>query len=237
MSAPTIVSGNMSGVDAGNTTSTVATLAPGGVADGDTVYVLIDSDPPSQTFTAPSGFSTIYSNVDIPSTSPTATFAGFAKSGITLGSETFDGTNYVFSVAVGTSERQAWFCFAVHGDGGIGAIATNNTGNSATATLPSITTTGANSLVVAFLATDGVSTPHGTATGYTKMGEQSGTSAPSLSVFYQTVTTAGTVIASQNVTLTSEQWLCGVFEIKQVGGLVYPFRMDGLGVFFRGLDN
>jgi carbohydrate esterase-like sialic acid-specific acetylesterase len=216
VAAPTIVSGATSGFDTANHTTSTVLLPATSFADGDTVVIAIASDATSQTFTAPTGFSTLYSNVDIPTTTPTATFALFYKTNIVKASETFDGTNYDFSVGLGTTERQAWWCWAVNGWGGIGNQGTNTSGSSATATIPAITTAQDNSLIIGVIATDQVSTPHGTATGYTKLGEVSGTSAASVSVHYQTVATAGT-IATQNVTITSEQWLGVVFEIKGTG--------------------
>ena len=65
------------------------------------------------------------------------------------------------------------------------------------------------------MLTDGVSTPHGTATGYTKIGEISGTSAATVSAFYQTASTAG-AISSQTVSIASEQWANISFAIKEV---------------------
>ena len=214
MPAPTIVAGATSGSNAANTLSVVVALPAASFADGDTVYIAIASDQISQTFTTPARFSALYAATDIPTVTPTATAAVFKQANIVKANETLNGANYEFTVAVGTTERQAWFVWAVNGDGGIDVQATNTSGSSATATIPAITTLTANCLVFGIVLTDQVSTPHGTATGYTKVGEVSAVSGASVSLFWQTVASAG-AIGSQNVTITSEQWLGLAFAIKE----------------------
>jgi len=219
MTAPAIVA-STSGFDTTNVTSSTIILPS--FTDGDSLYLLIASDAVSQTFSLPqdsggssTGFTALYSNVAIPATSATATFAVFYLTNAQHSRFSFDGSNYSMSAPVGTSERQAWWCISVSGDGGIDSQGTTSTGNSATATIPDITTLTNNCLVIGAVLTDGVSTPHGTATGYTKIGEVSGTSAASVSAFYQTAATAGT-ITSQNVTISTEQWAGISFAIKEV---------------------
>jgi hypothetical protein len=103
-----------------------------------------------------------------------------------------------------------------------------------------LTTTANNSLVIGIVFGDQVATPLGSASGYTKLGEISGTSAATVGVYYQTVATSGTVISDQTLSLgASRAWRGISFEIKAVatGGLIYPARMDGLGRAFRGMDS
>jgi hypothetical protein len=212
MTAPTIVAGSTSGADAGNTTSTTVT-APTNIA-GDVIYIAIASDLTSQTFTGPAGFSTLYSNVDIPATSPTATFAMFYKT--SGGSE--PGT---YSVGVGTTERQAWVAFAVRGDGGVGVTGSpNNSGTGSTAaSVPFVTTPAIDYLLIAVVATDvsaGLTTPM-TPTAMTKLNEASGSSAAAVCVCYEAATTAGTWPSNSGVTLNvAEQWLGVSFAIAPV---------------------
>lgn len=221
MATPTLNAGGArSGADAANTTTTTALLAPSAFSDGDCIYVPIASDQTTgQTFTGWTGSSALYTVFDIPATTPTATGALFRKPNIVKASEVFDSVNYDFAITLGTSERQAWFCFSVTNDGGIGAKGTDNTGNGATATIPAITTTGTNSLIVACIFADQVATPFGAATGYAKLGEVSGASAASVAVYYQTVGSIQTV-AAQNVTMTSEQWRAVVFEILATADVI-----------------
>jgi len=228
MTAPSIVSGATKGVDGANTTGTTVTTPT--YNTGDAIFVPVASDPVSQTFSI-TGFSNLYAATDIPATSPTATAALLYK-------ENASSEPGSYTLNVGTSERQAWQAFAVTNYGGIGAQGTNNSGSSATAQIPAITTTAANSLIVAVIFADQIGTPFGAASGYTKLDEISGTSAASVAVYYQTVATPQT-IAAENVSMTNEQWLAVVFEIKAkvTGGLIRPNKMDGIGMAFRGMDN
>lgn len=219
MTAPAIVA-SVSGFDTSNTTTSTVILPS--FTDGDSLYLLIASDATSQTFSLPqdasassTGFTALYSNVAIPATSQTATFAVFYLTNAQHSRFAFNGSDYTLNAPVGTSERQAWWCISVSGDGGIDSQGTTATGNSATATIPAITTLTNNALVIGAILTDQVSTPHGTATGYTKIGEVSGTSAASVSAFYQAAPTAG-AISSQTVSISSEQWAGISFAIKEV---------------------
>lgn len=205
MANPTYVASSfITGFNSSNTTSYSVTLPTNSA--GQTMYYAIASDAVSQTFTTPSGWSVKKSNVDIPATSPTATAALFYK--VSNGSEPATITQ-----VVGTSERQVWALWTVDSDGGFDADGTDTTGNSATATVPAVTTTSDNCLIWSVVFTDGVSTPHGTISGYTKLGEVSQASAASLSVFYIAQGTHGTQ-ASQTVSITTEQWLGITFAIK-----------------------
>ncbi len=230
MTAPSIVSGATKGVDGANTTGTTVTTPT--YNTGDAIFVPVASDPVSQTFSI-TGFSNLYAATDIPATSPTATAALLYK-------ENASSEPGSYTLNVGTSERQAWQAFAVTNYGGIGAQGTDQSASSSTATIPGLTTTANNSLVIGIVFGDQIVTPLGSATGYTKLGEISGTSAATVGVYYQTVATSGTVIADQTVSLgASRAWRGISFEIKATvtGGLIYPARMDGLGRFFRSLDS
>lgn len=241
MATPSIVSGATSGVDTSNTTSDSVLLPDSSFSDGQTVYIAICSDAvdPSQ-FGTVSRFTALYSNKQVAGAIFNATASVYRQANIQKANETFSSPNYVFTVPCNTSERQAWWVWAVDNDGGIGAQGTDQSASSSTATIPGLTTTANNSLVIGIVFGDQIVTPLGSATGYTKLGEISGTSAATVGVYYQTVATSGTVIADQTVSLgASRAWRGISFEIKATvtGGLIYPARMDGLGRFFRSLDS
>jgi len=216
MTAPSIVAGATKGVDGANTTGTTVTTPS--YNTGDTIFVPAASDPTSQTFSI-TGFSSLTGNIDVPVSTPTGTANLLYKTN----ASSEPGS---YTLSVGTSERQAWMAFAVTNDGGLGAQGTDNSGNSSTATIPAITTTAANSLVIAVIFGDQIITPFGAATGYTKLNEVSGTSAASVAVYYQAVATAQT-ISAQNVSLGAARgWRAIVFEIKAIvtatGRSVFP---------------
>lgn len=240
MATPSIVGSN-SGFDSANTTSVSVLLPDSQFSDGQTVYIAIASDAPDASqFTTPTRFSALYSNKQVAQAIFNATASVFKQANILKANESFSSPNYSFTVACNTSERQAWWAFAVDNDGGIGAQGTDASASSSTATIPGLTTTANNSLVIGIVFGDQVATPLGSATGYTKLGEVSGTSAATVGVYYQTVATSGTTISDQTVSLgASRAWRGISFEIKGTssGGLIYPARMDGLGRAFRGMDS
>ena len=240
MTAPSIYGSN-SGVDTSNTTSEGVILPDSSFVDGQTVYIAIASDAvDSSQFGTVSRFSALTGNLQVAQAIFNATARVYKQANIQKANESFSSPNYTFTVPCNTSERQAWFAFAVDGDGGIGAQGTDASASSSTATIPGLTTTANNSLVIGIVFGDQAATPLGSASGYSKLGEISGTSAATVGVYYQTVATSGTVIADQTVSLgASRAWRGISFEIKATvtGGLIYPARMDGLGRFFRSLDS
>lgn len=240
MTAPSIY-GYITGSDSVGTNSASVIVPSTTFVDGQTVYIPIASDAPDASqFTAPSRFTALYSNKQVSQAIFNATASVFKQANILKANESFSSPNYTFTIACNTLERQAWFFIAVDNDGGIGAQGTDASASSSTATIPGLTTTANNSLVIGIVFGDQIVTPLGSATGYTKLGEISGTSAATVGVYYQTVATSGTVIADQTVSLgASRAWRGISFEIKATvtGGLIYPARMDGLGRFFRSLDN
>lgn len=219
MATPSIVGATATtGADGANTTTTIVTLPT--FTDGDSLYILINSDPASQVFGLPydtvgssTGFVALYSNIDIPATTPVGTFALFYLNNATH-ARFFDGSGYSCTCPVTTTERQAWVCWAVSNDGGIGAQGTNQTGTGTTATVPGLTTSANNSLVIGIVAGDSTQTSWTDPTGYTLLATISGTSAANNAVWYQTKASAG-AISSQTSTLgTSRAWRGISFEIK-----------------------
>ena len=240
MTAPSIYGSN-SGVDTSNTTSESVILADSSFVDGQTVYIAIASDAvDSSQFGTASRFSGLTANLQVAQAIFNATARVYKQANIQKANESFSSPNYTFTVPCNTSERQAWFVFAVDGDGGIGAQGTDQSASSSTATIPGLTTTANNSLVIGIVFGDQVATPLGSASGYTKLGEISGTSAATVGVYYQTVATSGTSTGNQTVSLgASRAWRGISFEIKSAvtGGIMRPNKMDGLGQFFKGMDN
>lgn len=240
MTAPSIY-GYITGSDAVGTNSVSVVVPSSTFVDGQTVYIPIASDAPDASqFSTPSRFAALYSNKQVSQAIFNATASVFKQANILKANESFSSPNYTFTIACNTLERQAWFFIAIDNDGGIGAQGTDASASSSTATVPGLTTTANNSLVMGIVFGDQIVTPFGTPSGYTKLDEVSNTSGASVGVFYQTVATAGTVISDQTLSLgASRAWRGISFEIKALvtGGLIYPARMDGLGRFFRGLDS
>lgn len=173
MTAPSIVTGATKGVDTSNTLNTTVTTPA--YNTGDAIFVACASDPVSQTF-AISGFTALYSPAGIGSPTVTATAALLYKGNAS-------GEPATYTLTVGINERQADIAFAVTGYGGIGAQGTNNAGSGATATIPAITTTAPDSLVIACIFADQNATPFGDAAGYVKLDQIGGTSAASVVVW------------------------------------------------------
>lgn len=198
-SAPTIID-HTTMFDAGGTVNHVID-APDHI-EGDVIYIAFAIDEASTTLTC-SGFDAIYNNVDIVSAS---TFGLFRK--VAGASEPA-----TYTVVSGASERGVGIAISVRGDTGVDAQGSNQTGTTSPATVPAVTSTVNNTLRISVVATDGQSTPHGTASGHTKLAELDALSATSLSLHYKTLATAGED-AAQTVTLTTaEQWLGITFAI------------------------
>jgi len=240
VATPTIVSGATSGFDSANTTSDSVLLPDTSFADGQTVYIAIASDAPDASqFGTVSRFTALTGNMQVAQAVFNATARVYRQANVLKANETFSTPNYVFTVPVNTSERQAWWVWAVDNDGGIGAQGTDASASSTTATVPGLTTTANNSLVIGIIFADQTTTLT-TPTGYTSVGVVSQTSAATVGLYYQTVATSGTVIADQTSTLgTSRAWRGISFEIKSAvaGVIMRSNKMYGLGQFFKGMDN
>ena len=212
INAPSI-RGYAKGADTGNTNLSLVVLPPDQFDDGNTIWIAIVSDAGSQVFTAPTGFNTLYSNIDV--SGSTATFALFYKKNIVKANESFDGTDYDFFVSNSISERQSWVIFATSGDGTIDVQGITATGSSTAGSIPALTTTSNKDLVFGIIATDGATTPHTSSSDYTKLDESAGISAGSISVWSKTKDTAG-AIAAATVNITNEQWVGVSFALSPV---------------------
>lgn len=174
---------------------------------GDAVYIAIVCDG-NQSFTFPAGFAAVHSNISI---SSTATFA--------LGRKEISGSadSGTYTVTTSGSERAAAIAWKQSGDTGVDAAPTPNTGDGATATCPSATTTGADRLILLIVATDGDSTTHSTISGFTKLDEIFAVSGGTISVQYATQSSAGATGAN-NVTIGTEQWSAATVAVAGTAG-------------------
>lgn len=203
MAAPTVFDSN-TGFNSGSVTTVVVTLPAN--ASGDVIYISMVSDAPSQVFTAPAGYSTLYSNVA--TSGGTSTAAVFYKA--SGGSEPS-----TVNVTVATSERQAWVAFTVRNDGGVNAQGTNATGSSGTATIPAVTTTLNDCLLIGIVAVDGSGQVISGWSAYSLVQNASpAASGGAIAVFSTTLATAGTQAAEATIALDApEQWLGLSFAI------------------------
>lgn len=189
----------------GNTTSW--NIDSGVYDEGDVLFIAIVSDAAGQVFTEPPGFTILYSDMPIPASSPSATFALFYKVGVP--SEPLS-----YPVSVNTSEKQTWIAFTVRGFKTIiHAQGTTATGSSGTATIPAITTTQSDCLLIGIVGSDGTpSVPYGASSTYTKVVESTATSGGGVALYKSNQPNAGTR-AADSVTLATEQWIGVSFAI------------------------
>lgn len=208
MAAPTVNSGHTTLAEISSVTSHVVDVPTHSSGDG--IYIAIVCDG-SQSFTFPAGFSKIISDTV---TSSTATLAIARK---TAGGS--EGSTY--TVTTSGSERAVAVAWSQSNDNGIdGTTPSPNTGSSATATCPSVTTTVANTLVLRVVGTDNESSTHSTVSGYTKIAEVQQASAGTISIQWIVQASAGSS-GTADVTITSEQWAAATFAVAGVGGATY----------------
>ena len=216
MAAPTLNTGYQSGHSTSNEASTTVTV-PTTLAAGDLWFIAIVSDPNNQTFTFPAGFSKEWSDF--------AFITGnLVESGV-VAKKVSSGSDGNASVTVGTSERQVWVSFGVHGGNAtLHARGTDQEGSSGTATFPAVTTSVDNCLLVRILFTDASlqTTPFGSLTGWTAGASDFGASSGGIGFWTKTLATAG-VEASGTVTLANtEQWYAITFAIAPSSLTVAP---------------
>ena len=206
MAVPTINfnAGTGAGNSTGNETTTTVVLTPN--SEGDVVHIAMVSDAATQTFTFPAGFSKLYDAQVLSALSAT------------LARKTAASESGSYAVTLGTSERQCWVVWSVSGDGGVHASATANTGTSATATCPAITTTVNDCLLFRLVATDtsaitSAPTNDMAGAGWTELATQIATSSGAISVYSKPLATAGAEIAASVTLFASDQWWATTFAI------------------------
>jgi subtilisin-like proprotein convertase family protein len=206
-------SGGAVTVNAGQTTSTTTSSVTNHVIDtpahstGDVIYLFAAIDG-SCTMTPPSGFTAV-PNMSSASVVSAATTSLWRKTATASEPSTYTWTSSV-------AERSVQIAWSQSGDGGVDVSATANTGTGTTATCPAVTTTVANTLILRLVATDEISNPISTGSGYTKIAELSYTSAATASVQYRTQAAIGSTGTLALTLSVSEQWAAFTVAIKPV---------------------
>ena len=131
-----------------------------------------------------------------------------------------DSEGSTYTIDTSASERVGAICFAV-ADAAIHAAAETN-GDSGTATLPAIITTVADCLRISIVGADGTTqtTPHGTATNHTKLGEAWATSSGAVSAHYKSIPTATTDGDETSTLAASFRWIGFSIALAPAGGSV-----------------
>lgn len=195
MPAPTVNSGHTTYTAPSSLTSHNITVPPH--SEGDAIYVLFLIDG-NQSLTPDTGFSAIEDDVAIYSGDHTATFGLYRK----IAGASEPGT-YTFTNS--SAERGCAIAFSVSREDSVDVSATNG-GDSSTATCPTVTTTGADALILRAVGTDSETLPHGTISGYTKIAEVERSSGGTLSIQYDTQASAGAT-GTANVSIsTTQEW-------------------------------
>jgi hypothetical protein len=201
MTAPTIVTGHVLYDSTSGKTSHVIDAPTNQEGDLIVMFFLVDG---ATTISSSDFDSTLYSNITVDSTATASVFLRVATSS--------EPTTYTITVV--DSERAVAIVFAVRGGTIVNNQATNANGTSATASVNNVTTDVADCLAIALIGTDIITTPLGTMSTHTKIGEKSFTSGGTVAAFYQTIaspTTTGADSVSLNV---SEQWIGLHFAIE-----------------------
>lgn len=188
--------------------SSISVTAPT-VVSGDLILIFVATDGDSAAFTAPSGFSTEVSDFDI---AGGITCSLFYK--VATGSEPSS-----WSVPVAPSERHVGIAITIEdADSAIDASGTNS-GSGSTATCPTVTPTASNTLLFRLVASDAgdVSTPHGTASGYTMLQNSGYFSSAAVSAQVKTHVSGAT--GTEDVSLsTSTGWCSLTLCVAPAGG-------------------
>jgi hypothetical protein len=210
LTLPTYVA-SQTGYSTGNSTTRTITL-PTNVAD-DYIFVAMIDDAGQQTFTIPSGWTRLYDTLDVHNTTSATFLTIYKKSG---GNE---GSSIV--VTTSKSERAVWIAFTirgVHQSSPIHVSGTTGTGSSTSASIPTLTTSSTDMLVIGIVGTDTFTTPHDSTSSYTRLEQLGYTSAGSVSLWYQNKATAGAVSAATVTINASEQWIGASFALAPLPG-------------------
>jgi len=208
--AVTVNAGYTTFADAGNLTSHVINTPTHSA--GDVIYLFAAIDGVS-TMTPPSGFAAV-TNINAADIASAATTSLWTKTATGSEPSTYTWTS-------GTSERAVQIAWSQSGDGGVDVSATANTGSGTAVICPAATTTVANTLILRLVASDALTDPITTGSGYTKLAELSFTSAATASVQYITQAAIGTT-GTLGLTLTiGDDWKAFTVAIKPVKDIYY----------------
>lgn len=220
MAAPTFVSGHTVKVDAANALSRTITVPTN--TTNDIIILAVVTDSATGTISA-TGFNFIYQDKPIQTGTPVVTAIATVMWKVSAADS---GT---YTIATSVTERVAAICFAVRGaqTGSIHATGTAVNGDSATATVPAVTTSVVDCLRISIVGSDGAITTTGTPSGHTLIDAQTGTSAGGVSCHYKTLTASGTD-ASATISLTAtEQWVGFSFALAPLSGTLFTQTVAG----------
>jgi hypothetical protein len=210
--------------------TTVTVTAPATVA-GDVIYIAVVQDALG-TITCP-GFTALY----------TVSLTGFGGERFAVLYKTASASEpATYTLTSTLLERWVWLAFAVRNHGGHEATSTPTTGSSASATVPSVTSTSNNALILVVVGTDNISLPHGIISGYTEIDSAEIASGGALSAQYKLKATAG-VESGNAVPILTEQWGAVSWVVAPIatsGGSTYTltaeqgsFALSGITATFR----
>ncbi|TXH18131.1 MAG: hypothetical protein E6R03_02700 [Hyphomicrobiaceae bacterium] len=204
MTTPSIVSGHSTAADTVNATS--RTINAPTYSAGNVVLLAVVTDAASGTISSPHFADYIFQDRPIKTAggSTVALASVMWKVALAAGSE---GSTYTIDTSA--SERVGAICFAVADAEAAIHAATETNGDSGTATLPAIITTVADCLRISIVGADGTTqtTPHGTATNHTKLGEAWATSSGAVSAHYKTISSPTTDGAETSTLAASFRWI------------------------------
>lgn len=141
----------------GGSSATLVLDKPSGTVEGDLLIIIISSDDASVSITPPSGWSTLYDEVDAGSQTASVYYLVAGASEPSTYTVTKD------------SERAAGIIIAVQDQGGISEYASNTGGPSSAAVCPTVTPTESDTLLLRLVSCDGGdgTNPHSQESGYT----------------------------------------------------------------------
>lgn len=209
MAAPTLVAATT-----GNTTSNATSIdvTTPSHSEGDLLVVAIAQDAPSTGdfafFGAPQGWTFLFNEVavDVRGTLGIAYKVAGAN----------EPASYTFTSS--NTERIVYVAWSVANHDGIDAAAVMpDSGSGALVSFPPVTTTVDDAMVFAVIATDEISLPHDTPSGYTAIDAIQYTSAMTISASYKVRATAGTE-TPPDTAIVSEQWATVTFAVAGAGG-------------------
>lgn len=203
MGSPVLVDTTRKHDTGGNTSShTVDTPTH---SEGDELYFAMAMGG-NQTITL-TGWTALYSNIDIRTGDIRATFALFHKTAGASEPTTITATS-------GSSERSAIVAWSLSGDNGIDGSSTVNDGESTTATCPTLTPTETHTKALLIVATDADTLTHSTPTGWAELNSAHRASGGTVSIKHKDLSTLDAT-GAQNITIaSSNEWIGATVIVK-----------------------
>lgn len=211
MATPTIVDFTTKDTGGSESTHTVDTPTH---SNGDELFVAIAIDR-DNTLTL-TGWTAVYSNIDIRTGDVSATFALYHKTAGASEPATITITSSV-------SERSVMIAWSMSGYTGIDGTTGTDEGESTTATCPTLTSTEANTRAFLIVATDAESLPHSLPSTYTNLAAVQRTSGATLSIRHKELITAQATGSQSTTITTTQEWIGATMIIAgtpETGGSV-----------------